>query len=41
VTVRHTFVWIRVHLVWSTYRRQPWIEPTWQDTRHSRSAGAV
>ena len=29
--MRHTFVWVRVHLVWSTYRRQPWIEPTWQE----------
>src|SRR5881296_1586338 len=28
--VRHTFVWVRVHLVWSTFRRQPWIDATWQ-----------
>ena len=47
VTVRHTFVWIRVHLVWSTYRRQPWIEPTWQDRLHrclasiARRKGAI
>ena len=29
--MRHTFVWLRVHLVWSTYRRQPWIAPVWQE----------
>ena len=29
--MRHTFVWVRVHLAWSTYRREPWIEPAWQE----------
>jgi putative transposase len=29
--VRHTFVWVRVHLVWSTYRRQKWIDSAWQE----------
>ena len=29
--MRHTFVWVRVHLVWSTCRRQPWIDPAWQE----------
>jgi len=29
--VRHTFLWLRVHLVWSTYRREPWIDPAWQE----------
>ena len=29
--MRHTFVWVRVHLVWSTYRRQKWIDRTWQE----------
>jgi putative transposase len=29
--MRHTFFWVRVHLVWSTYRREPWIEPAWQE----------
>src|SRR5438034_11658761 len=33
LATRHTFVWVRVHLVWSTYRRHPWIEPTWQERR--------
>ena len=28
--MRHTFVWVRVHLVWSTFRRQPWIDRVWQ-----------
>src|SRR6266581_3080786 len=28
--MRHTFFWVRVHLVWSTYRRTPWIAPVWQ-----------
>lgn len=29
--MRHTFLWVRVHLVWSTYRRQPWIGRAWQE----------
>src|SRR2546426_231048 len=29
--MRHTFVWVRVHLVWSTYRRRPWIARSWQE----------
>jgi len=29
--MRHTFVWVRVHLVWSTFRRQLWIDRAWQD----------
>jgi putative transposase len=29
--VGHAFVWVRVHLVWSTYRRQPWIVSAWQE----------
>ena len=29
--MRHTFVWVRVHLVWSTYRRQKWIDRAWQE----------
>jgi putative transposase len=24
-------VWVRVHLVWSTYRRRPWIARWWQE----------
>src|SRR6266540_5214930 len=28
---RHSFVWVRVHLVWSTYRRRPWLAPEWRD----------
>lgn len=29
--MRHTFLWVRVHLVWSTYRRQKWIAFAWQE----------
>ncbi|PYP01806.1 MAG: hypothetical protein DMD61_00420 [Gemmatimonadetes bacterium] len=29
--MRHTFLWVRVHLVWSTYRRQRWIAFAWQE----------
>jgi|SRR6266545_2838355 len=29
--MRHTFFWVRVHLVWSTYRREAWIAPEWQE----------
>jgi len=29
--VRHTFFWVRIHLVWSTYRRQKWIDRAWQE----------
>jgi len=27
---QHSFVWERVHLVWSTYHRRTWISPGWQ-----------
>jgi len=39
--VRHTFVWVRVHLVWSTYRREPWIEPAWQERLYRCLAGVA
>src|SRR5256885_12736088 len=26
----HSFVWVRVHFVWATKRRQPWIAPEWR-----------
>src|SRR2546427_10514501 len=41
LAMRHTFVWVRVHLVWSTYRRHPWIEPTWQERLYRRLAGVA
>ena len=34
-------MWVRVHLVWSTYRRQPWIEPTWQERLYRCLAGTA
>jgi REP-associated tyrosine transposase len=36
--VRHTFVWVRVHLVWSTYRRRRWIARSWQEHLYRRLA---
>jgi putative transposase len=27
----HSYVCVRLHLVWATYRRQPWIAPEWRD----------
>ena len=41
LAMRHTFVWVRVHLVWSTYRRHPWIEPTWQERLYRCLAGVA
>lgn len=26
----HTFLCLRIHCVWATYRRRPWIDPEWQ-----------
>ena len=26
----HSFVWIRVHCIWTTYRRQPWLDTDWR-----------
>ncbi len=39
--MRHTFVWVRVHLVWSTYRRQKWIDRSWQERLYSCLAGVA
>ena len=36
----HTYLCIRIHCVWSTYRRHPWIAPEWRD-RLYRYLGAV
>jgi REP-associated tyrosine transposase len=27
----HSYLCVRIHCVWSTYRRHPWIAPDWQD----------
>jgi REP element-mobilizing transposase RayT len=32
---------VRVHLVWSTYRRQPWIDPAWQERLYRYLAGVA
>lgn len=37
----HSFVWVRVHCVWSTYRRQPWIAPEWRDRLYRYLAGVA
>ena len=39
--MRHTFVWVRVHLVWSTYRRQEWIDRSWQERLYRCLAGVA
>ena len=36
----HSYLCIRIHCVWSTYRRRPWIAPDWQD-RLFRYLGAI
>src|SRR2546422_2052518 len=36
----HSFVWVRVHFVWATKRRQPWIAPEWRE-RLCRHLAAV
>jgi len=37
--MRHAFVWVRVHLVWSTDRRQLWIDRAWQERLYRCLAG--
>ena len=43
----HTFLCVRVHCVWSTYRRQPWLAPEWRERLYryfasvARRKGAV
>ena len=39
--VRHTFVWVRVHLVWSTSRRQAWIDRAWEEQLYRCLAGVA
>src|SRR2546425_7690421 len=37
----HSFVWVRVHCVWTTYRRQPLLEPDWQDRLYRYLSGVA
>src|SRR5213082_2345938 len=39
IPMRHAFVWVRVHLVWSTDRRQLWIDRAWQERLYRCLAG--
>ncbi|MGH7538138.1 MAG: IS200/IS605 family transposase, partial [Gemmatimonadales bacterium] len=39
--MNHSFVWVRVHCVWSTYRRQPWIAAEWRDRLYRYLAGVA
>src|SRR5213083_1215941 len=37
----HSFVWVRVHCVWTTYRRQPLLEPDWQERLYRYLSGVA
>ena len=37
----HTFLCVRVHCVWSTYRRQPWIAREWRERLYRYFAGVA
>jgi len=37
----HSFVWVRVHFVWATKRRQPWIAPEWRERLYRHLAAVA
>src|SRR2546422_1340753 len=37
----HSFVWVRVHCIWTTYRRQPWLDPDWRHRLYRYLSGVA
>src|SRR5438477_12708199 len=37
----HSFVWVRIHCVWTTYRRQSLLDPDWRERMYRYLAGVA
>ena len=37
----HSFVWVRIHCVWTTYRRQSLLDPDWRERLYRYLAGVA